>query len=195
MLLLLAMVLFYVSTAIMIAAGVVAAALVLRMILQWAQVNPFGWFAMNLRRVTEPIMRPFRYGFDNRTLRFDMLPIVAAVLVLLNGFFAAFLVGQVGEVLRAFGVAARVTVGLVLGNLIWLLVVFYLGLLFTRFLLPMLGFGYSSRFLRFAYALTEPVLKPLRRYLVVGAFDFSPLVVLFVLEFVGSYLRDVLIRM
>jgi uncharacterized protein YggT (Ycf19 family) len=43
--------------------------------------------------------------------------------------------------------------------------------------------------------LTEPVLKPLRRYLVFGAFDFSPLVVLFLVQFVGVMLRDMLLRM
>lgn len=185
----------YLSYAITAASLVVAAALLLRMVLQWAQVNPFGWFALNLRRVTEPIMRPFRYGFDNRMLRFDMLPIVAAALVLLNGLFLAWIVGQVAFVLQDFSGLRRVTAGLVLGDLFWLVAVFYMALLFVRFLLPMLGFGYSSRFLRFAYVLTEPILKPLRRYLVVGAFDFSPLVVLFVLQLLGAYLRGALAGM
>ena len=95
--------------------------------------------------------------------------------------------GTIGDLLFLTGIA--------LAGSYWLVVVFYMALLFARFLLPMLGFGYSSRFLRFAYQLTEPVLKPLRRYLVVGAFDFSPLVVLFVLQFFGAFLRGALIRM
>ena len=189
------LILSYLAYAITIASFVAAAALILRMILQWAQVNPFGWFALNLRRVTEPIIRPFRFGFDNRTLRFDMIPIVAAALVLLNGLFAAWIVGQIASVLVDFDRAAAITIGLVVGDLLWLVVVFYMALLFARFLLPMLGFGYSNRFHRFAYLLTEPVLKPLRRYLIVGAFDFSPLVVLFILQFAGVFLRDLLIRM
>jgi uncharacterized protein YggT (Ycf19 family) len=185
----------YLSYVITAAAFVVAAALILRMILQWAQVNQFGWLAFNLRRVTEPIMRPFRYGFDNRMLRFDMLPIVAAALVLLNGLFAAWIVGQIAILLNDFTGRFPITLGLVLGDLVWLLVVVFMTLLFGRFLLPMLGFGYSSRFLRLAYPLTEPILKPLRRWLVVGAFDFSPLVVLFVLQLGGSILRTMLISM
>jgi uncharacterized protein YggT (Ycf19 family) len=185
----------YLSYAITAASVLLAAALLLRMVLQWAQVNPFGWFALNLRRVTEPIMRPFRFGFDNRMLRFDMLPVVAAALVLLNGLFLAWIVGQVAFVLQDFVGFRPITVGLVLGNVIWLLAVAYMALLFARFLLPMLGFGYSSRFLRFAYPLTEPILKPLRRYLVVGAFDFSPLVVLFALQLVGAFLRTTLAGM
>lgn len=185
----------YLALAITIVTGVLALALVLRMVLQWAQVNPFGWFALNLRKVTEPVMRPFRYGFDNQMLRFDMLPIVAAALVLLNGLFAAWIVGQVSFVLRQFYRAPAITIGLVLSAVLWFAVVAYMAMLFGRFLLPMLGFGYSSRFLRVAFQLTEPVLKPLRRYLVIGAFDFSPVVVIFLVQLVGSWLCAWLARM
>jgi YggT family protein len=179
----------YTAWIIMIATLVMAASLVLRMLLQWAQVNPFGWFALNLRRVTEPVMRPFRYGFDNRTLRFDMLPLVAAALVLIHGFFAAWIVGQVGSVVEQLVRARPVTVGVVLSALVWLAVVFYSALLLMRFLLPILGVGYSNKYFRLAFHLTEPVLTPLRRYLVIGAFDLTPLVVLFLAQFVGGFLR------
>ncbi|HQR40724.1 MAG TPA: YggT family protein, partial [Blastocatellia bacterium] len=185
----------YLALAITIVTGVLALALVLRMVLQWAQVNPFGWFALNLRKVTEPVMRPFRYGFDNQMLRFDMLPIVAAALVLLNGLFAAWIVGQVSFVLRQFYRAPAITIGLVLSAVLWFAVVAYMAMLFGRFLLPMLGFGYSSRFLRVAFQLTEPVLKPLRRYLVIGAFDFSPVVVIFLVQMIGSWLCAWLARL
>jgi len=185
----------YLALAITIVTGVLALALVLRMVLQWAQVNPFGWFALNLRKVTEPVMRPFRYGFDNQMLRFDMLPIVAAALVLLNGLFAAWIVGQVSFVLRQFYRAPAITIGLVLSAVLWFAVVAYMAMLFGRFLLPMLGFGYSSRFLRLAFQLTEPVLKPLRRYLVIGAFDFSPVVVIFLVQMIGSWLCAWLARL
>lgn len=183
----------YLAFGITIATLVVAAALVVRMLLQWAQVNPFGWFALNLRKVTEPIMRPFRYGFDNRTMRFDFLPLVAAALVLINGLFLAWIVSQFGSVIMQL-TSRGLRVGNIASAILWLAVVFYMAALFARFLLPMLGFGYSNRFLRFAFQITEPVLRPLRRYLVVGAFDFSPLVVIFVVQFVGTLLRDVLAR-
>jgi YggT family protein len=182
------LVLNWISYAIVTAAFVMVAALLLRMALQWAQVNPFGWFALNLRRLTEPVMRPFRYGLDGRTMRFDMMPLVAAALVLINGLFAAWIVGQFASVADDFA-KYRITLGLVLADIVWIAVVLYLAALFARFLLPMLGFGYSNPFLRVAYQLTEPVLKPLRRYLIFGAFDFSPLILIFVLQFVGGMLR------
>ena len=178
---------FYLAMAITIATFVMAGLLVLRMIMQWAQVNPFGWFALNVRRVTEPVMRPFRYGFDNRTLRMDFMPLVAAALVLLNGLFAAAIVNQLGDVVLQL-TATPFRVGRALGAFVWLGVLFFMALLLVRFLMPMLGVGYSNRFFRFAYQLTEPLLKPLRRYLVVGAFDLSPMVLIIVLQFVGGAL-------
>jgi uncharacterized protein YggT (Ycf19 family) len=157
------------------------------MIMQWAQVNPFGWLALNVRRVTEPVMRPFRYGFDNRTLRMDFMPLVAAALVLLIGLIAAAIVNQLGGVAAAFG-DSPLRPGRVLGALVTLVVLLYMALLLARFLMPMLGVGYSNRLFRFAYQATEPLLKPLRRYLVVGAFDLSPMVLIIVLQVVGGAL-------
>jgi uncharacterized protein YggT (Ycf19 family) len=193
--LLLIMIFDYLALAITVVTGALAALLVLRMVLQWAGVNPFGWFALNLRKLTEPIMRPFRFGFDNQVVRFDMLPIVAAALVLINGLFAAWIVGQVSFVLRQFYMASSITVGLVLSAIVWFAVVGYMAALFARFLLPMLGFRYSSRFLRFAFLITEPILKPLRRYLVLGAFDFSPVVVIFAVQILGTSLCAWLARL
>jgi YggT family protein len=189
-----ALILTYIYYAIVAVAFVLVAALLLRMVLQWAQVNPFGWFALNLRRLTEPIMRPFRYGLDGRMMRFDMIPLVAAALVLINGLFAAWIVGQFASVATDFA-TRQITFGLVLADVVWIVVVLYLAALFARFLMPMLGFGYSNRFLQIAYQLTEPVLKPLRRYLIFGAFDFSPLILIFVLQFVGGMLRMWLMRL
>ena len=189
-----ALVLTYISYAIVAASFVLVAALLLRMALQWAQVNPFGWFALNLRRLTEPVMRPFRYGLDGRTMRFDMMPLVAAALVLINGLFAAWIVGQFASVAGDFAFR-RITLGLVLADVVWIAVVIYLAALFARFLLPMLGFGYSNRFLQVAYRLTEPVLKPLRRHLIFGAFDFSPLVLIFAVQSIGGMLRAWLMQL
>ena len=184
------LVLNYLALAVTVAAVALALLLLVRMLLQWAQANQFGWFALNIRRVTEPVIRPFRFGFDNRMLRFDMIPIVAAALVLINGLFAAWIIGQVASVVQQLFLTGSFRVGNLLSAVVWLAVVLYMAALFARFLLPMLGVGYSNRFLRVAFQMTEPVLRPLRRHLVFGAFDLSPLVVIFLVQLVGSLLRE-----
>lgn len=50
---------------------------------------------------------------------------------------------------------------------------------------------------RFLYGVTEPVLRPIRRYLPVswGGFDFSPLVVLLAIIFLQEFLIKTLIQL
>ena len=49
---------------------------------------------------------------------------------------------------------------------------------------------------RFLYAVTEPVLRPIRRYLPSwGGFDFSPLIVLLALVFLQEFLIKSLIQL
>jgi uncharacterized protein YggT (Ycf19 family) len=191
----LALILRWIAYACAFVSFVLAGALMLRMLLQWMQVNPFGWVALNLRRLTEPIMRPFSYGLDGRMMRFDMMPIVAAALVLINGLFASSLLHQASVVLDVVGHAPQITLGLVAGALVWFALLGYMALLFVRFLLPMLGVGYSNGLIRFAYKLTEPVLRPLRRFLIFGNFDLSPLALIFVIQFLGGPLAGWLMRL
>jgi YggT family protein len=172
------------AVVIIAAAGIGAAALLVRMILQWTQANPFGWFALNLRRATEPLMRPLRIGFDNTILRYDLLPIVAAVLLLLYAFFASSIIYNYAIILTRISFAAEVTAVRAVVWLLGFLVNSYLAVLFLRFLLPFFGIGYSTPSFRLVFQVTEPVLKPLRRYFVIGLFDLSPLVVIFVLGWI-----------
>src|SRR5688500_88827 len=129
----------YIAWAIRIAAILVAVAILIRMLLQWAQANPFGWFAMKLRGWTEPFIRPFRHGFDNRVLRFDMIPFVAALLVLLNGFFAAYIVDRLNLV-PIWWASRPFTLTLVLASLISLAATVMLALFIGRFLMQQFGF-------------------------------------------------------
>jgi YggT family protein len=181
LLLLLARLLELVSYLILAVTGIVALGLVIRMILQWAQVNPFGWFAMNLRKWTEPVLRPLRMGFDNRFVRFDMLPLVAAVLLLMFAFFAASIINSLTFVLVDMAQPRPVSFVRIVLWLLSLAVTSYLGILFLRFLLPYFGMGYSSRSSRFLFQVTEPLLKPFRRVLPMGPVDFSPMLLILVL--------------
>jgi YggT family protein len=170
------------------AVAVIAAILLAsRVLLAWVGANPFSWLSYNLTRVTEPIVRPFKHPLSGRIPRYDLVPLVAAVLVLMNGLFIMGLLRQLAEILGRLGgdiLTGNATAAVVVSELIrltgWVLV----ALIFLRFLLPFLGVSYASRFMRLLYKLTEPVLEPLRRPLrrLIGAatvFDFTALVAVF----------------
>jgi YggT family protein len=186
------LILGYVAWAIRIAALVVAVAILVRMLMQWAQANPFGWFAMKLRGWTEPFIRPFRHGFDNRMLRFDMIPFVAALLVLLNGFFAAYLVDRLNTI-PILWASRPFSVALVLASLVSLAATVMLAFFIGRFLMQQFGFGYSSRFYRYVFQVTEPILKPFRRIFYFGGpFDFSAMFALLAVYLVELVLLKLL---
>jgi uncharacterized protein YggT (Ycf19 family) len=187
-------ILYVLGTYVFAAAGVVAALLALRVIMNWLGSNPFGWFAYNLTRVTEPMVRPLRFPFSGRYTRFDMMPLLAAAIVLLNGVFVMTVLRQLAYILDPLSAPPTFT-GLLV-RAVRLLGLGYVVAIFLRFLLPYAGFGYRGKFMRFLFAVTEPLLKPLRRPLLrlfgTTPFDFTALVAVFIVWVVTGLIADIL---
>ena len=80
---------------------------------------------------------------------------------------------------------------LILGELIGLFGLLYVAAIFLRFFLPFFGVGYSNKTFRFLFAITEPLLKPLRKIFVAGMFDFSPLIAMLIVQVLTSILVKV----
>jgi YggT family protein len=75
----------------------------------------------------------------------------------------------------------------------WLLDTFlwaYTLIIIAQALVSWVGADPYNPIVRFLYAVTEPVLRPIRRYLPVswGGFDFSPLLVLILIGFLQRFL-------
>ena len=171
-----------------------AALFVLRVILTWAGVNPFGRIPYHLTRLTEPMVRPFRYQFSNRITRYDLIPLLTGVLILVLGLSIYGLIGQLAVVLAAIG--KNIDGGAVIswtmaGALINLIGVLYVMAIFLRFFLPFFGVGYSNKFFHFLFTITEPLIKPLRRFFVFGMMDFSPIIVMFIIQFITPILASI----
>ena len=171
---------------------VVASLLFLRVLLTWIGANPFGRVPYHLTRITEPMVRPVRSQFGGgRYLRFDLIPLVMGVLILVTGLFIATMVGQLGAIITA--ILGNITSGAIasaamIGELIKLIGLLYVVAIFLRFFLPFFGVGYRNRFFHFLFVITEPLLKPLRRIFVAGTFDFSPIVAMFIVQILTGVL-------
>ena len=84
--------------------------------------------------------------------------------------------------------------------LVWLLDTFlwaYTLIIIAQALISWVGADPYNPIVRFLYAVTDPVLRPIRRYLPVnwGGFDFSPLVVLLAVIFLQEFLIKSLIQL
>jgi len=157
----------------------------LRVILKWMNVNPFAKIPYHLTRITEPMVRPLRSQFAGPTLRYDLIPLLMGIMILVVGLFIASMLGQLGAIMQLVGflVSSGQTVSSgMLAALVRLLGLLYVVAIFLRLFLPFFGVGYMNRFFRFLFVITEPLLKPLRRFLVFGMFDFSPIVAMFLVQ-------------
>ena len=166
----------------------------LRVMLNWMGANPFGRVPYYLTRITEPMVRPIRYQFGRvPTMRFDLIPLVMGVMILVTGLFLSGVIGQFGGILNNFaGLMARppATVRPYIGELIKLIGLLYVVAIFLRFFLPFFGVGYSNKLFRFIFVITEPLLKPLRRLFVAGMFDFSPIVAMIIVQLLTGFLAN-----
>lgn len=176
----------------------VASLLFLRVLLTWIGANPFGRIPYHLTRITEPMVRPARSQFGGgRYLRYDLIPLVMGVLILVTGLFIASMLGQFAAIISAIGrniMLGAIASGAMIGELIRLGGLLYVVAIFLRFFMPFFGVGYRNKFFHFLFVITEPILKPLRRFFVAGMFDFSPIVAMFAVQILTGLLADLVSR-
>ena len=170
----------------------------LRVLFTWLGANPFGRIPYHLTRITEPMVRPVRGQFGGaRYLRYDLIPLVMGVLILVTGLFIANMLGRFASIIGAIGhniLVGAIASGAMAGELIRLVALLYIVAIFLRFFLPFFGVGYRHRGFHFLFAITEPLLKPLRRIFVAGMFDFSPIVAMFIVQILSDFIADMIGR-
>ena len=183
---------YWLSQIVMWGTIAVASLLFLRVLLAWLGANPFGRIPYHLTRITEPMVRPVRSQFGGgRYLRFDLIPLVMGVLILVTGLFIASMIGQLGAIIAAIlgNIMSRaIASAAMVGELIKLTGLLYVVAIFLRLFLPFFGIGYRNKLFHFLFVITEPLLKPLRRFFVAGMFDFSPIVAMFIVQILTGFL-------
>ncbi|MDX6693436.1 MAG: YggT family protein [Blastocatellia bacterium] len=161
----------------------VIALMLLRLIVSYADLNPFGWLALNVRRATDPMVNPIRRGLARMGLEPKLAPLLTILITILLGYFAVSLVGTVMFTLN--GVIVSLRLGLVVqlvGFLLYGLLALYSLLIFMRIVFSW-GLSSVNPWMRFLLRVTEPVLGPFRRIIPpLGMFDISPIIVLFLIR-------------
>ena len=194
---LLALVLYWLSLVVWWGTIAVSSLFFLRVVLSWLGANPFGRIPYHLTRITEPMVRPVRSQFGGMRLRYDLIPLLVGVLILVTGLFIASMLGQLSLILLAIGknvMAGAFASGAMAAEVIKLLGLLYVVAIFLRFFLPFFGVGYRHKFFHFLFVITEPLLKPLRKIFIAGMFDFSPIVAMFIVQILTNVLAEFVSR-
>ena len=162
---------------------VVIALMLARLILNKADLNPFGRPVIMVRRWTDPLVNPVRRPLVQAGLSPNVTPLVVILIAILLGYFATQFIGAVLFTVRGLWLSVLLAKPIALvGYIIYGVLAMYTLMIFMRIILSW-GVSPHNRLLHFLIRATEPVLGPFRRLIpMVGFFDISPIVVLFLLD-------------
>ena len=165
-----------------------------RVIVNYADMNPFSRTALNVRQFSDPLVNPVRrilisYGLDQK-----IAPFVTILITILIGWLMLEAVGAVVFTLR--GVLTSLQRGAIrplMGYVLFGVLAVYTLFIVARIVLSW-GMSYGNRTMRFLVGVTEPILGPFRRIIPpLGMFDISPIIVLLILQLFQRAIAGVLI--
>ena len=173
----------------------VIALMLLRLILNYVDVNPFSKPALLVRRFSDPLVDPVRRGLARSGLDPKIAPIGTILIAILLGYFALQLVRTFLETITGVLISLeRGAIISLIGYLLFGLLSLYSLLIFMRIVFSW-GASSTNRVLRFLIKVTEPVLGPFRRIIPpLGMFDISPIVVLLLISLFQTAVQGTLIR-
>jgi len=181
-----------------LAFAVVAGLLILRLVLTWADPNPFGRvgkFAFWIRRRTEKWVYPAArllatYGVNTR-----YGPLVTLLVALVLAYFLTQVLSNTffvidGLILGVARGSTSIVIGFVLYGILSVLVL----LIFVRFIAAWFVFSRAT-FMGFVRRVTDPILIPFQRLIPpVGMFDLSAMIVLLIIWVLQSVVLNVFVR-
>ncbi len=171
------------------------ALILIRTLVNYADLNPFGWTARTVRSLTDPFVNPVRRGLVRSGLEPKLAPLLTILIAVLLGWFAVQLVAAVLFTLDGItGSLQRGAVISLVGFVLYGLLAVFSLLIFMRIVFSW-GVSSVNRVLRFLIRVTEPVLGPFRRLIPpLGMFDISPIVVLLLIRLFQQAIVGTLIR-
>jgi YggT family protein len=157
--------------------------MVLRLIGDAADLNPFGWASRTLRRLSDGFVIPVRGTLREVGIDPKFAPLVVILVSILLGYFVTRFVGTVAATLDgAISGARSGNFFAVLGYILYGLISIYILLILLRIIFAWGMVSYGNRIMRFLVDTTEPLLGPLRRIIPpLGRIDISPIVAFLIL--------------
>ena len=167
----------------LVVAAIVAmvALMLLRFILNYADLNPFSRPVILVRRMTDRFVNPVRRALMGMGLQPNGAPLFVVLLTILLGAFVWMLVSSLLNTIA--GCVHSLTSGkpggiiALLGYILYGMLALYSLLIMIRIIFSWGRLDIHNRLMRFLMNATDPVLVPLSRMIPpVGMFDISPIV-------------------
>jgi YggT family protein len=194
--------LIFTALALWVSRGIVAVIvalivlLLVRLALNYADLNPFSRPVLRVRQWTDPFLNPVRrqlmaFGFTP-----NAAPLVTILIAILLGYLAQMLaLGVIETVYHVVVSAMQGRPVLLIGFLLYGLLGGYALLIFIRIIFSWGMVSYGNRVMRFLINTTEPFLGPLRRMIPpLGFMDISPIVAFLIIWLFQAAIAGTLLR-
>lgn len=177
---------------------VFVALLILRLIFNYTDPNPFGTIGrlgFKIRKATERFVYPASRFLSTFRVDARLGPLLTIFIVLVVTYFANQIIGNTFFIVDGLsaGVATgnpKMFIGFILYGLLSLLVLF----IFIRFLAQWFVFTRKT-FLAFVMRVTDPIIRPAQRLIPpIGMFDISAMIVLIFISLLQSLVLSVFVR-
>lgn len=187
---------FFIWYVVVIAMTFTIALLLLRLIFNAADVNPFTWHAMTTRRLSDPFISPIQRALRSAGRGPKYAPLVTIVLVLIAGLFTLEVISGLLNTVAGVYLGASLRDGIaVIGYLLYGMLMLYGLMIFTRMLISWQVRTHRNRVMRFVIDATDPLLIPLRRRIKpVGMFDVSPMIAFIIVWALQALVQITLLR-
>jgi YggT family protein len=174
---------WFIQTGIEVVIVAVIALMIVRLITDAMDLNPFAWTSRTVRRLSDGFVIPVRGGLRGFGVDTKFAPVVVILIVILLGWFVLQLVGTVAATLvGVIGSARSGAVFRVIGFIISGLISIYILFIIIRIVFSWGMLSNTNRVMRFLIDVTEPLLGPLRRMIPpLGWLDISPMVAILIL--------------
>ncbi len=172
--------------------------MVLRLIFNYADPNPFGMIGrlgFKIRKLTERFVYPAARFLADFRVDTRLAPLVTIFLGLVITYFTSQIIGNTFFVIDGLsdgvkGGNPKMFIGFILYGLLSVLVLF----IFIRFISTWFVFT-KNTFLGFVKKVTDPIMIPVQRLIPpIGMFDISAMIVLIVIGLLQSVVLNVFVR-
>lgn len=172
--------------------------MVLRLIFNYTDPNPFGVigrFSFNVKKLTDRFVYPIARFLAERGIDTRISPLIALLGFILVAYFTLqlffYFFFAVDNVILGF---QQASITRIVGGILFGFLGIYSLLIIFRIILSWIT-SRSNKALRLLSRLTDPVLEPFRRLIPpLGMFDISPIVVLIILNFLQMAVAGVLLN-
>jgi YggT family protein len=187
---------WFLTVAVQLVIAAVILLMIVRLIADAMDLNPFAWTSRTIRRLSDGLVIPVRAGLRGFGVEPKFAPLVVILISILLGFFLLQLVSTIFTTI--VGVLNSIQLGAffwVIGFILYGLLSIYSLLIIIRIIFSWGMLDYTNRVMRFLVDVTEPFLGPLRRLIpLLGRFDISPIVALLILWILQGAIMGTLLR-